>query len=135
MNVEVEAIPEIRALTEQLNAYTEEQVPSDGGQSSIVGVKHKIKNEVGFPIEFHKRKFLFDIYNDLSPLQVVLKPPQIGATVMNTLKTFWVAKKLKRQIIYTLPPFGYSRYGRWFIQPYYRAESYFYGLGKRPRYR
>lgn len=66
-------------------------------------LKHKIKNEVGLPIEFSKRKFLWDIYNDLSPLQVLLKPPQIGATVMHTIKSLYVAKKKKRQIIYTLP--------------------------------
>jgi hypothetical protein len=70
---------------------------------ALWALKRQIKNEVGFPIEFQKRKFLFDIYNDLSPLQVLLKPPQIGATVMNALKSFWVAKKLRRQIIYTLP--------------------------------
>lgn len=58
------------------------------------------------PIEFAKRKYLYDIYNDLSPLQVLLKPPQIGATVMNTIKSFYVAKKLRRQIIYTLPTEG-----------------------------
>lgn len=73
------------------------------GSPALWTIKHKLKNEVGFPIEFQKRKFLFDIYNDLSPLQVLLKPPQIGATVMNALKSFWVAKKLRRQIIYTLP--------------------------------
>lgn len=69
-------------------------------------LKHKIKNEVGFPIDFEKRKFLWDIYNDLSPKQVLLKPPQIGATVMNTLKSLYVAKKLGKQIIYTLPTQG-----------------------------
>ncbi len=73
------------------------------GSPALWAIKHKIRNEVGFPIEFSKRKFLFDIYNDLSPLQVLLKPPQVGATVMNTLKSMYVAKKLKRQIIYTLP--------------------------------
>lgn len=46
---------------------------------------------------------MYDMYNDLSPLQVTLKPPQIGATVKDILKSFWVAKKLKRDIIYTLP--------------------------------
>lgn len=66
-------------------------------------IQHGIKNEVGMPIEFEKRKFLKDIYNDLSPLQVWLKPPQIGATVCQTIKSFFVAKKLNRQIIYTLP--------------------------------
>lgn len=68
--------------------------------------QNDIKNEVGMPIEFQKRKFLIDIYNDLSPLQVWLKPPQIGATVCQTLKSFYVAKKLRRQIIYTLPTQG-----------------------------
>lgn len=65
-----------------------------------------LKNEQGIALDFTKRKFLIDIYNDLSPLQVLLKPPQIGATVMNTLKSMWVAKKLRRQIIYTLPTQG-----------------------------
>jgi len=68
--------------------------------------QNQIKNEVGMPIEFNKRKFLIDIYNDLSPLQVLLKPPQIGATVAQTIKSFYVAKKLGRQIIYTLPTQG-----------------------------
>ena len=44
MNVEVEALPEIRALTEQLNAlYGRTGIPSDGGQSSIVGDKAQDK--------------------------------------------------------------------------------------------
>lgn len=66
-------------------------------------ISNDIRNEVGLPIEFEKRRFLKDIYNDLSPLQVLLKPPQIGATVCHTLKSFYIAKKTGRQIIYTLP--------------------------------
>lgn len=62
-----------------------------------------LKNEQGVFLDFTKRKFLVDIYNDLSPHQVLLKPPQIGATVMHTLKSMWVAKRMGRQIIYTLP--------------------------------
>jgi hypothetical protein len=69
-------------------------------------LKHQIKNEVGLPLDFEKRKFLWDMYNDLSPHQVLLKPPQIGATVMNTVKSMYVAHKLGRQIIYTLPTQG-----------------------------
>lgn len=65
--------------------------------------KFQIKTETGLPIEFDKRKFLWDMYNDLSPNQVRLKPPQIGLTVEGVVKSFWVAKKLKRDIIYTLP--------------------------------
>lgn len=69
-------------------------------------LKHAIKNEIGQPIDFTKRKFLWDIYNDLSPFQVVLKPPQVGMTVCMTLKSLYVAKKKNRQIIYTLPTQG-----------------------------
>lgn len=69
-------------------------------------LQNEIKNEAGMPIDFDKRPFLKDIYNDLSAHQVLLKPPQIGATVMNTLKSLWVAKMMKRQIIYTLPTQG-----------------------------
>lgn len=65
--------------------------------------KHKIKNEAGLPIDFSKRAYLWDIYNDLSPKQALLKPPQIGATVMEMIKTLWVAKKLHKDVIYTLP--------------------------------
>lgn len=66
-------------------------------------LKHGIKNEAGLPIRFDDRKFLWDMYNDLSPLQVTLKPPQVGSTVKDILKSFYVAKKLGKDIIYTLP--------------------------------
>lgn len=69
-------------------------------------MKHQIKNEAGLPIEFKRHKFLYDIYNDLSPLQVILKPPQVGMTVEEIVKTFWVAKKIGKDIIYTLPTDG-----------------------------
>lgn len=62
-----------------------------------------IKNEQGLPLEFKDRRFLLDIYKDLSPLQVVMKAPQIGMTTLMTIKSFWVAKNLTKDIIYTLP--------------------------------
>lgn len=65
--------------------------------------KHHIKNEAGIPIEFKNHYFLYDIYNDMSPLQVVLKPPQVGMTVLQLIKTLWCAMKKKWDIIYTLP--------------------------------
>lgn len=68
--------------------------------------KYKIKNEAGLELEFKKRKFLWDIFNDLSPLQCVLKAPQIGMTVLQIIKSFWVAKKQHKDIIYTLPTQG-----------------------------
>lgn len=66
-------------------------------------LQHEIKNESGITMSFEKRKYLKAIYNDLSPKQVLLKPPQIGATIMSMLKTMWVAKMLRKDIIYTLP--------------------------------
>jgi hypothetical protein len=44
-----------------------------------------------------------DFYDDMSPLQVMLKAPQIGATVAEIIKSFYCAKKKKWDIIYTLP--------------------------------
>lgn len=90
-----------------LSEYTDEEIAEAFELHPSLWVqKHNIKNEIGVPIEFEKRKYLKDIYNDLSPLQVVLKPPQVGMTVCNAIKTFYVAKKKNRQIIYTLPTEG-----------------------------
>lgn len=89
------------------NEYTSEEVAQAANLYPYTWVlQNEIKNEVGTPIDFDKRPWLKAIYNDLSPNQVFLKPPQIGATVMNTLKSLWVAKNLRRQIIYTLPTQG-----------------------------
>lgn len=66
--------------------------------------KYKIKNEAGIPLDLEgPHRFMYEPYNDLSPLQVFLKPPQIGATVKDIIKSFWVAKKMHKDIIYTLP--------------------------------
>lgn len=65
--------------------------------------KHKILNESGQPIEFDDHFFMRDLYDDMSNLQVWLKPPQIGATVAQIIKTMYCAKKLLWDIIYTLP--------------------------------
>lgn len=87
--------------------YTDEELTEAANLMPYTWVlQNGIKNEIGRPIDFEKRPWLKDIYNDLSPLQAFLKPPQIGATVMNTLKSLWVAKQLHRQIIYTLPTQG-----------------------------
>ena len=73
---------------------------------SLWTVKYQIKNEAGITLEFKHRKFLWDVLNDLNPLQVQLKAPQIGMTVTNIIKSFYVAKKLGKDIIYTLPTSG-----------------------------
>jgi hypothetical protein len=45
-------------------------------------------------------------YDDMASLQVVLKAPQIGATVAELIKTMYCAKKNKWDVIYTLPTQG-----------------------------
>lgn len=62
-----------------------------------------IKNEAGLPLDYGNRPFMKAILEDVSPLQVILKAPQVGATVLQTIKAFWVANYLKKDIIYTLP--------------------------------
>ena len=91
-------------MPEELSEYTEKElIEAAELYPSLWVEQNEIKNEVGFPIEFKKRKFLKDVYDDLSPHQVILKSPQVGMTVCNILKAFYIAKKYKRQIIYTLP--------------------------------
>lgn len=67
---------------------------------------HQIKNEAGIPLEFNDHGFMRDFLDDMAPLQVMLKAPQIGATVTELIKTFWCAEKKKWDIIYTLPTQG-----------------------------
>lgn len=62
-----------------------------------------IKNEQGLPLDFKNHMFLWDIYTDMSPFQAIIKPPQIGLTVLMIIKSFFVAKNKKKDIIYTLP--------------------------------
>ena len=68
--------------------------------------KYHIKNEAGIELEFKHHKFLVDIYDDFSPLQAILKAPQIGMTVCQIIKSLYVAKKYQKDIIYTLPTQG-----------------------------
>lgn len=87
--------------------YTEEMV-SDAMEllPTLWILKHQIKNESGVPIEFENHKFMYEPYNDLSPFQVILKAPQVGATTKDIIKSFWVANKMRKDIIYTLPTQG-----------------------------
>lgn len=91
-----------RSETSPLDSYTDKEIKRAIGSVPSLWAATLV-NESGLPITFEKRKFLIDIYNDLSPKQVLLKPPQIGATVMSLLKAMWVAKNLRKDIIYTLP--------------------------------
>lgn len=69
-------------------------------------LKHEMRTSNGLPFEFEKRRFMWDILNDLSPKQVGLKPPQVGWSETTFIKAFWVATKHQKDIIYTLPSFS-----------------------------
>lgn len=66
-------------------------------------VKNEIKNEHGEPIEFEKHRFMLDLYNDVSPVQVIRKASQIGASTMEILKVLHTARFWGINQIYTLP--------------------------------
>ncbi len=65
--------------------------------------KHQIKTERGVPLDFYNHPFLFDIYRDMSPKQVIMKPAQVGLTLLQMIKLFWVVSKKKLETIYTMP--------------------------------
>lgn len=65
--------------------------------------KHNIKQEKGESVSFQDHLFLFQPYSDLSPKQVILKAAQIGFSTLAVLKTLWLAKQRKLDIIYCLP--------------------------------
>lgn len=68
--------------------------------------EYNIKNEQGLPIEFQNHLFLYDIYNDFSPLQVIMKAAQIGFSTLAIIKTLFLCKLRKMDAIYTLPTVG-----------------------------
>ena len=66
-------------------------------------VNNNILSENGSPIEFKDHRFLIRPYTDTSEVQVVMKPSQIGWSVLGINKALWLAKYKKANVIYTLP--------------------------------
>lgn len=62
-----------------------------------------IKNEAGEKLDFKRHSFLWDIYEDMAPVQVIRKAAQVGFTTLAILKSLWLAKNKGLQIIYTMP--------------------------------
>lgn len=84
--------------------YTDEEISAAWNSAPALWILwNGIKQESGEPIEFDDHNFMWDIYNDLSPFCAVLKPPQVGMTTAQILKALWIAKKEKKEILYTLP--------------------------------
>lgn len=65
--------------------------------------EYQIKNESGILMDFRDHLFLFDIYSDQSPKLVCYKAAQIGFSTMAILKSLWIAKMKRLDIIYTMP--------------------------------
>ena len=64
---------------------------------------YQITNDQGILLDFKKHEYLWDIYTDFSPRQVVLKAAQIGFSTTANLKAMWLAKNKGMDIIYSLP--------------------------------
>jgi hypothetical protein len=69
-------------------------------------VDNQIKTEKGDLIEFKNHRFLKDIFDDWTQIQVIRKASQIGFSTMEILKSFYGAKYKNFNIIYTLPSFS-----------------------------
>ena len=65
--------------------------------------ENKIKSESGDPIEFENHRFMLDIYSDRTPIQVIRKGSQIGASTMEILRAIHGARFWGINQIYTLP--------------------------------
>jgi len=69
-------------------------------------IDNKLVNERGDRLEFKNHKFLKEIYDDWTPIQVIRKAAQIGFSTCAILKTVNAARYKNFNIIYTLPTFG-----------------------------
>lgn len=64
---------------------------------------NQLKNENGSLIEFRDHYFMIQPYLDMSPNQAHRKCSQIGGSVKEIIKSVYVAKHLRANIIYTMP--------------------------------
>lgn len=67
---------------------------------------YEIKNEQGVKLDFRDHPFLFDIFHDVSPHQAIRKAAQVGFSTTAIIKSLWLAKAKKMDMIYTLPTYG-----------------------------
>lgn len=62
-----------------------------------------IKTDTGRLLDFYSHPFMWDIYKDLSPRQVIMKAAQVTMSTCATLKALWICRNEKIDLIYTLP--------------------------------
>lgn len=65
--------------------------------------KYGITNDSGEKLDFKDHAYMWDIYEDFTPIQAGLKAAQVTYSTMTNIKALWVAKNRKMDIIYTLP--------------------------------
>ena len=65
--------------------------------------KYKITNDQGQKLDFKDHNYMWDVYEDLSPRQAILKAAQITASTCFNIKALWIAKNKGMDIIYSLP--------------------------------
>lgn len=65
--------------------------------------ENNIKTEDGTPYEWRDYMFMLEVMRDMSPKVACLKAAQIGFSTAMLLKSMWVAKNKRMDIIYTLP--------------------------------
>jgi len=66
-------------------------------------IKHNVKTERGYPLDFYEHPFMFDIYADFTPDQCGMKAAQIGFTQEAMTKMMYLGEKMNLEMIYTLP--------------------------------
>lgn len=62
-----------------------------------------ITNDEGKPLDFVDHPYLWDIYGDFTKEIVCMKGAQVGFSTMANIKSLWIAKNKKMNIIYSLP--------------------------------
>lgn len=67
---------------------------------------YQIKNEQGHLIDFRDHPYLFDIFCDTTPHQAIRKAAQVGFSTTAIIKSLWLAKSRKMDLIYTLPTYS-----------------------------
>lgn len=64
---------------------------------------YSITNDGGEKLDFKEHAYLWDIYQDFTPRQAILKAAQIGMSTTINIKALWLAKFKKLDVIYSLP--------------------------------
>ncbi len=62
-----------------------------------------ITNDQGEKLDFRDHPYLWDLFKDISPTQVILKAAQVGLSTLTNIKAMWVAKNKRLDVIYSLP--------------------------------